>query len=124
MSLVAQINWVNPNERSDGSPFNPATDMAQALLFDTYTPDAAAIAAGQAAYTNQGVGAPTGAATTFTTGQDLTALSGQHVFSVVIVDNSGNRAPASAAAAVTVGDAPAVAPPNPASGVTATLVTV
>ena len=64
------------------------------------------------------MGQALGAATNFVTG----VLSiGTHLFAVVVNDKSNNKAAQSGTAAVAVPPAAPLAPPNPATGLTAVL---
>ena len=99
---TATLNWVLPTTRTDGSAL-AMTDIASVEIFDAVN----------GAATTQ-IGTATGAATTFTT---PVLGGGSHVFTVVVVDTAGDDSAPSAPATLSI----TVAPPNPATGLTATL---
>lgn len=102
---TASIKWDPPVERTDDKPLGQ-NDIANIDVFDLDAPGAP-------------IGTVPGAGAFFQTG-DLTV--GEHAFVVIVTDTLGNKSAASSPPAiVNVAPPVVVAPPKPATNVTATL---
>lgn len=88
---TATLKWTNPTSRKNGETLDPS-DIAQVEVFDD-------VGNGEGPKL---IGAPTGAATNFTTFTDAPLAPGPHAFTVVVVTTNGKRSAPSNVAEVDV----------------------
>lgn len=100
------LTWDLPTTRVDGTPLAP-TDIAQVTVLDQFSGNTSQLP---------------GDATSFDTG-DVTGQTGDHTFSVVVIDTQAPPVSSSVAQVTVTVPAAALAAPSPVANLAGTLVT-